>query len=62
MLQANGRDLRRHRAGFSIVDKEPHPRRILDASPGDQIAEWRHKSAMCAEVLVPYMSGAELYY
>lgn len=21
--------------------------------PGDQIAEWRHKSAMCAEVLVP---------
>lgn len=23
------------------------------AHPGDQIAEWRHKSAMCAEVLVP---------
>lgn len=21
--------------------------------PGDQIAEWRHRSAMCAEVLVP---------
>lgn len=28
--------------------------------PDDQIAEWRHKSAMCAEVLIPDTVGRDL--
>jgi hypothetical protein len=39
--------------GLSIVDKDVTFAKYW-THPEDQKAEWRHKSAMCAEVLVPH--------
>lgn len=39
-------------AGLALIDQDTVFAEYW-THPGDQIAEWRHKSAMCAEVLVP---------
>jgi hypothetical protein len=50
-------------AGLAIVDRDKTFAEFW-THPGDQIAEWRHKSMKCAEVLVPdsvdprYIMGA----
>lgn len=39
-------------SGLALLDHD-HIFAQYWTHPGDQIAEWRHKAAMCAEVLVP---------